>query len=230
MTAGSPGLISRETTLCRLKTSPQSKVVSRRPSDCLYGVGRKQKNLSGPSHGRRPHVAVGGDSQPADPTWSPDGKSIAYGGGAISSASATDIRILDLDSKHSRTIPGSEHMFSPRLSPDGRYIVALSDDQTKVFLYSLENARWKQVLLPGEGGTNWPTWSHDSRYLYVFHGLLWRFRVPDGPAEAAPDFSNIDITVPIFSGEWFALTPDDRILVMRDRGIDELYALDLEYR
>jgi hypothetical protein len=121
-------------------------------------------------------------------------------------------------------------MYSPRWSPDGRYIVALSDDQTKVFLYSFEDARWKQVPLPGEGGTNWPSWSHDSRYLYVFQGPLWKFRVPDGPAELAPDFSNIDTTVPIFSGTWFALTPDDRILVLRDRGIDELYALDLDYR
>jgi serine/threonine protein kinase len=182
------------------------------------------------ANGGTPMLLLGGDSQPADPTWSPDGKSIAYGGGAIIGGAATEIKILDLDTKQSRTIPDSQHMFSPRWSPDGRYIAALSDDQTKVFLYSFENARWKQVPLPGEGGTNWPSWSHDSRYLYVFHGPLWRFRVPDGPAEAAPDFSNIDMTVPIFSGAWFALTPDDRILVMRDRGIDELYALDLEYR
>ena len=192
--------------------------------------GETRKIYLIPAAGGTPMLLLGGDSQPADPTWSPDGKSIAYGGGGISSGAATDIRILDLDGKHSATIPGSQHMFGPRWSPDGRYIVALSDDQTKVFLYSFENARWKQLLLPGVGGTNWPSWSHDSRYLYVFHGPLWKFRVPDGPAEAAPDFSNIDITVPIFSGAWFALTPDDRILVMRDRGIDELYALDLEYR
>jgi hypothetical protein len=29
---------------------------------------------------------------------------------------------------------------------------------------------------------------------------------------------------------WLGLTPDDRLLVLRDRGFDELYALDLEYR
>ncbi len=192
--------------------------------------GETRKIYLAPANGGTPMLLLGGDSQPADPTWSPDGKSIAYGGGSISGGAATEIKILDLDTKKSRTIPDSQHMFSPRWSPDGRYIAALSDDQTKVFLYSFENARWKQVPLPGEGGTNWPSWSHDSRYLYVFHGPLWRFRVPDGPAEAAPDFSNIDMTVPIFSGAWFALTPDDRILVLRDRGIDELYALDLEYR
>jgi hypothetical protein len=175
-------------------------------------------------------LLLGGDSQPADPTWSPDGKSIVYGGGVISGGPPTEIRILDLDSKHSRTIPGSQHMFSPRLSPDGRFISALSDHMTKLFLYSFDTARWTQVPLPHEGHMSWPSWSHDSRYLYVIHGSVWKFRVPDGPAELARDLSIIDTTVPIFSGGWFALTPDDRIVVLRDRGIDELYALDLEYR
>ena len=29
---------------------------------------------------------------------------------------------------------------------------------------------------------------------------------------------------------WFGPTSDDRVVVLRDRGSDELYALDLEYR
>ena len=194
--------------------------------------GENRKIYLVPATGGTPMLLLAGeeDSQPADPTWSPDGKSIVYGGASVSDAAATDIRILDLDSKHSRTIPGSQHMFSPRLSPDGRFISALSDHMTKLFLYSFNTARWKQVPLPQEGHIGWPSWSHDSRYLYVIHGSVWKFRVPDGPAELARDLSTVDTTVPIFSGEWFALTPDDRILVLRDRGIDELYALDLEYR
>jgi DNA-binding winged helix-turn-helix (wHTH) protein/Tol biopolymer transport system component len=185
-----------------------------------------------PATGGTPMLLVAGDedSQPADPTWSPDGKSIVYGGGVLSGGPAREIRILDLDTKHSRTIPGSQHMFSPRLSPDGRFISALSDHMTKLFLYSFDTARWTQVPLPQEGHIAWPSWSHDSQYLYVIHGSVWRFRVPDGPAELARDLSTVDATVPIFSGAWFALTPDDRILVLRDLGIDELYALDLAYR
>jgi hypothetical protein len=36
---------------------------------------------------------------------------------------------------------------------------------------------------------------------------------------------------PVFGwGWWFQLTPDDRIVVLVDRGTDELYALDLDYR
>jgi DNA-binding winged helix-turn-helix (wHTH) protein/Tol biopolymer transport system component len=192
--------------------------------------GETRKIYLVPATGGTPMLLLGGDSQPADPNWSPDGKSILYGGASVSGESVSELRILNLGTKQSASLPGSQHMFSPRWSPDGHYIAALSDNMTKLFLYSFENARWKQVPLPGEGGVGWPSWSHDSRYLYVLHGPLWKFRVPDGTAEAAPDISNIDTTVPIFSGAWFALTPDDRVLVMRDRGIDELYALDLEYR
>ena len=194
--------------------------------------GENRKIYLVPATGGTPMLllAGGGDSQPADPTWSPDGRSIVYGGGAISGGATTEIRILELDTKHSEAIPGSQHMFSPRWSPDGRYIAAESDDMKKLFLYSFGTARWTQVPLPQEGHTSWPSWSHDGRYLYVIHGSVWKFRVPDGPAELAPDIFGVDITVPIFGGAWFALTPDDRVLVMRDRGIDELYALDLAYR
>jgi len=29
---------------------------------------------------------------------------------------------------------------------------------------------------------------------------------------------------------WFGLTPDDHILMLLDRGVDEIYALDVAYR
>jgi len=29
---------------------------------------------------------------------------------------------------------------------------------------------------------------------------------------------------------WFGITPDEHILMMLDRGVDEIYALDVEYR
>ena len=89
-------------------------------------------------------------------------------------------------------------MQSPSLL-DGRYIAALSDNQTKVFLYSFETAQWKPVPLPQGNNVAWPSWSHDSRYLYVIDGSLWKFRVPDGPAELARDLSTVDITSPIVS-------------------------------
>jgi len=33
-----------------------------------------------------------------------------------------------------------------------------------------------------------------------------------------------------FGWRWFGVTPDEQIVVLRDRGVHEAYALDLEYR
>jgi Tol biopolymer transport system component len=64
-----------------------------------------------PANGGSPMLLLSGDFNPSDPTWSPDGKSIAYSGVSIQDGTGTEVRILDLDTKQSRTIPGSQHMF-----------------------------------------------------------------------------------------------------------------------
>jgi hypothetical protein len=49
--------------------------------------------------------------------------------------------------------------------------------------------------------------------------------------ELAASAENIDIICPVFAWSyWFGLTPDARVLVSRDRSVEEIYALDLEYR
>jgi WD40 repeat protein len=184
-----------------------------------------------PANGGDPLLLLSGNFNPSDPTWSPDGKSIAYSGVSIVDGPGTEVRILNLDTRRSITIPGSEHMFSSRWSPDGRYIAALSDDTLRLFLYSFETGRWKELLSPEKGVyPGWPSWSRDSRYLYVASGSIYKLGVPGGHAEVVADTDGMELTCPQFHSAWFGLTPDNRVIVMRDRGTDELYALDLAYR
>ena len=79
--------------------------------------------------------------------------------------------------------------------------------------------------------TQWPAWSHDSRYMYFMSDLdIYRVPISGGSAELVASASGMNLMCPgVPWGNWFSLTPDDRILVLRDRGTDELYALDLEY-
>ena len=116
---------------------------------------------------------------------------------------------------------------------------AQSGDSRKLFLYHAESGRWIELASPAMRRTDyfgWPAWSSDSRYLYAdksqfVGGQIYRFRVPDGNPELVVDNVSSDAVCPVF--RWtgcFGLTPDNRIMVLRDRGFDELYALDLEYR
>jgi DNA-binding winged helix-turn-helix (wHTH) protein/Tol biopolymer transport system component len=186
-----------------------------------------------PADGGAPLLLLSGGFQPSDPTWSPDSKSIAYGGS--DRTGSTEIRILSLETKESHSIPGSRGMYSPRWSPDGRYIVAESSDQQKLLLYSFQTGQWKELPslpIPPAEGLGYPAWSHDSRYVYTFcDGKVFRIRVPDGSPEAVASFGDMQALSPLpHDCCWLGLTPDDRLLVLRDRGFDELYALDLEYR
>jgi hypothetical protein len=60
---------------------------------------------------------------------------------------------------------------------------------------------------------------------------VYRMRIPEGQVELTASAKDIDIICPVFAwGSWFGLTPDDRVLVLRDRSVQEIYALDLDYR
>jgi DNA-binding winged helix-turn-helix (wHTH) protein/Tol biopolymer transport system component len=185
-----------------------------------------------PAEGGSPLLLVSGKFEPADPTWSPDGKSIAYGG-AGGSGDATEVRILDLNTKESKSVPGSKGMFAPRWSPDGRYLATQSSNSQKAFLYSFQSQTWSELhISPDSAPVGWHTWSHDGRDLYVMTSThkVFRYRVADGRAVEVADAKDTGILCPVFRwGWWFQLTPDDRVVMLLDRGTDELYSLDLEY-
>ena len=103
-----------------------------------------------------------------DPSWSPDGASLAFGCfGCTSSSSAASIHVVGLKTSHFSTLPGSEGMWSPRWSPDGRFIAGLSTSRTNVVLYDVQTAKQSELSSALSG---YPGWSLDGRIpvLYDF--------------------------------------------------------------
>ena len=61
-------------------------------------------------------------------------------------------------------LPGSKGFFSPRWSPDGRYVAAIPvTPQDRIVLYDFETRRWSDLAKVIVGS---PSWSRDSKYLY----------------------------------------------------------------
>jgi Tol biopolymer transport system component len=124
-------------------------------------------------------------------------------------------------------VPGRENLFSPRWSPDGRYIAAITTDSQTLMLFDRTNQQWSVLAHTGIG---FPSWSHDGQYLYFDFILtedtaFFRVRISDRQLERMTSLKDIHrLWGP--NGEWSGLGPDDSLLVTRDIGSPEIYSLD----
>jgi Tol biopolymer transport system component len=160
------------------------------------------------------------DATAFNPTWSPDGKSLAVG--------FKPIHILNLATRRLSVLPGSNGVFSPRWSPDGRYIAALSRDQQTLLLFNLKSQRWTELAKANLGNL---TWSKDSEYMYFdtngSDAAFFRVRIRNRKIDRVVNLKDVERTVGTFGG-WTGLAPDGSPLIQRDASFDEIYALDWE--
>jgi Tol biopolymer transport system component len=113
-----------------------------------YSPGQKSKLHTVSIDGGAPREMIPEDlHEELDPNWSPDGTRIVFGGDA--SDPNITIRILDVKTLQVSTLPGSKGLFSPRWSPDGRYVVAMSTNPHSLMLFDFAAAqRWEEVSNP----------------------------------------------------------------------------------
>jgi len=174
-----------------------------------------------------PRELMSDDANPQwDPNWSPDGSKIVFGGTAVNAASV--ISILDLATHKVSALPGSQGLYSPRWSPNGRYIAGLSADESILLLFDSQSQKWTELA---KGAAAWPNFSKDGQYLYVLSsrgaGAVLKIRISDGKTEPVADLKNFVYTGH-FPDSSLSLTPDDSLLLFRDAGTSDVYALDWE--
>jgi Tol biopolymer transport system component len=182
-----------------------------------------------PASGGTPHALMPDDKQnEQDATWSADGKQIAYAGDAndaILRNSSPAIKILDVPTGKVSPLAGSQGMFSPRWSPDGRYLAAMTSDSSRLMLFDFETRSWKQI---GSGTLSWLNWSPDGKFVYVKDlrgkGSIERFHVPDGNVDRIVDLKDFVLTG--LGGGAVSVAPDGSPLLLRDRGTQDIYSLD----
>jgi len=160
-----------------------------------------------------------------DPNWSPDGGKIVFGSGPGDTSSS--IRVLDLANHQISTLPGSHGFYSPRWSPDGRYIVAMPASSTSLVLFDFQTGKWSELM---KGKPGFPNWSADGRYVYFLrvpdNPSVLRIRISDRKVEQVADMKDLPMTGIV--AVWLGLAPDDSPLLLRDTGSQDVYALDWE--
>ncbi len=99
-------------------------------------------------------------------------------------------------------------------------------------LFDTSTAKWSMLAEGHDLGFN--EWSNDGKYLYmrrIHEGVreVVRVRMKDRVLEPVLSFKGIPQSTSDVFTWWIGLTPDDGLLLMRDRSIQEIYALDLVF-
>jgi serine/threonine protein kinase/Tol biopolymer transport system component len=170
------------------------------------------------------------DQEDAD--WSLDGKQMVYARLPLDKSTSATIQLLEVSSRQSSMIPGSQALFSPRWSPDGHYLAALSSDSRRIVLFDFKTQKWSDWV-SGPGARAYPSWSRDGKYLYFLTTGTQNpgyYRVELGKAKPEPfvDLRNLHQFFGSSLGTWSGITPEGSPLFVRDVSTDEIYALDLE--
>lgn len=184
-----------------------------------------------PADGGNAQIVSESQNDEVDPTWAPDGNSLVFGREMVSAQPL--ISTADLRTGQTSVIPGSEGLFSPRFSPDGRFIAALVSNAPGTLLFDRETHKWSVLINTKTLGAGFPQWASDSKSLYLpelgdSHApALYRIRIADHQLERLAAL-NIPEGITGFWSGWGGVAPDGSLLVMRDLGIQEIYALDVD--
>jgi serine/threonine protein kinase/Tol biopolymer transport system component len=184
-----------------------------------------------PSQGGTPQPLTREQVNESDLTWMPDGKSLVFGHMPwlqYANSSESGIEVLDVKTGQISALPGSQGLFSPRVSPDGRYVAALSADSKKLMLYDFAVRKWS---LLAQATFAYNTWSHDSRYVYLEDYSrgddIVRVSVHGGRLELLESVKDVPRGSDPWAS-WLGLGPDDAPLLMRDQSTQEIYGLELQ--
>ncbi len=189
------------------------------------------------SEGGSPEELIPGDKQNEDdPQWSPDGSSLffaqygQFGGGDPSKYS---IQKVDLRSRQLSTFPESMGICAPRLSSDGRILSAFTVDLHKLLVFDFTAGKWSE-LTTGKW-LQYPNVSSDGKYIF-FEDIgesgpeLDRVNLTNRKRERVLGLKDIPRVSMTESGSpWNGLDLGGSPLIMRDVGIQEIYALDLKF-
>jgi Tol biopolymer transport system component/DNA-binding winged helix-turn-helix (wHTH) protein len=167
-----------------------------------------------------------------DPAWSPDGSTIAYGEARTDGKKqSVSIQMLDLASRKSTTLAGSEGICCPRWSPDGRYLLASHSEYDDLLLYEFATEKWN-VIAKGIGMIGYMEFT-DAGKSIMFDTLLgpdpafYRIRLSDTHLETVAKIGDLRRYFGPF-GPWAGVAPDGSPLLVRDISNEEIYSLDLD--
>jgi len=168
-----------------------------------------------------------------EPAWSPNGRSVAFvrRSPTIGFGDAPRICVLDAVSGSTSELPNAVGLAHPIWSPDGRYLAAVTSDDSRLVLFDFQAQSWAE-LVRGDS-VNLPVWSHDGRFIYFQNILnvadypIFRVNIVDHRLEKVTTSKALN-RAGLNSYGLIGLAPDDSPLVSLKTSSTDIYALDVD--
>ncbi len=162
------------------------------------------------------------------PVWWPDGKSIAFND-FPQPGQIRGIKVLDLATRKISIMPGSEGFYVPSWSPDGKHMVAIAQDPSRMMLYTAESGTWKDLKIFKAPWQYW-VWANDSKSVYLaMRGAepgeepgMYQLTIADGKWEQAAKFDGLPFNRDGWEG-FPSITADGRLAMMSDTSVVQIY-------
>jgi serine/threonine protein kinase/Tol biopolymer transport system component len=167
-----------------------------------------------------------GDQEELAPTWSADGKSIAFNYFPYPNTPLTGIHVLNLASRELSVMPGSEGLYVPSWSPDGEFLVAIAQEPSRMMLYTARTKTWKELKQFDALWGYW-IWARDSKSLYMamMQGQdgIYKLTAPQGVWQKISSLEGANVHDP--AEAFLSLTVDGNPAIMSDTSVAQIYAL-----
>ena len=141
-------------------------------------------------------------------------------------------QIVDVRNGSISLLAGSKDTLGPWFATRDT-LVATANDQSKLVRYDFRTQKWSNILTSPDKFVNWEM-SPDGKYFYYSTGgnnpTVFRMRLADDAVEQVASLKNVRMVNDPDSGPKLNIDPDNSVLVLRNIGTEEVYALSVQWQ
>jgi len=165
------------------------------------------------------------------PHWLPDGKSVAITVSPVEDEKESGIYVTNVATLQSYKLPESRDIDSATWSPNGHFVLGVTNDYHRIKLYDIGKNKWADALTATL--ISGPSWALDSESLYYQDVLeedqpIYRFWLSGMRRERVYDFHK-ELNSGYFRCLLYGIKADGSLLVYLSRSYADLYAFDVDF-